>query len=153
MDERSSNEPVIDPEEILEGIQEWVEIETPRHLGEEVNKLVDVVEKSVQALGAVVGAAAFAFAAAPHAAPVAGADMARAEALAVELGEPPAGGSLLELPAAATARDIVGDRRNARYMLASTRHWWPLLGKRCRGWASELPRGLHSLWESHVQRL
>ncbi len=41
MDERSSNEPVIDPEEILEGIQEWVEIETPSHLGEEVNKLVD----------------------------------------------------------------------------------------------------------------
>ena len=54
MDERSSNEPVIDPEEILEGIQEWVEIETPSHLGEEVNKLVDVVEKSVQALGAEV---------------------------------------------------------------------------------------------------
>ena len=54
MDERSSNEPVIDPEEILEGIKEWVEIETPSHLGEEVNKLVDVVEKSVQALGAEV---------------------------------------------------------------------------------------------------
>ena len=54
MDERSSNEPVIDPEEILEGIQRWVEIETPSHLGEEVNKLVDVVEKSVQALGAEV---------------------------------------------------------------------------------------------------
>ena len=54
MDERASNEPVIDPEEILEGIKEWVEIETPSHLGEEVNKLVDVVEKSVQALGAEV---------------------------------------------------------------------------------------------------
>ena len=38
MDERASNEPVIDPEEILEGIQEWVEIETPSHLGEEVNE-------------------------------------------------------------------------------------------------------------------
>ena len=54
MDERASNEPVIDPEEILEGIKEWVEIETPSHLGEEVNKLVDVVEKSVQARGAEV---------------------------------------------------------------------------------------------------
>ena len=53
MDERSSNEPVIDPEEILRD-PEWVEIETPSHLGEEVNKLVDAVEKSVQALGAEV---------------------------------------------------------------------------------------------------
>ena len=51
MDERTSNEPVIDPEEILEGIKSWVDIETPSHLGEEVNKLVDLVEKSMQALG------------------------------------------------------------------------------------------------------
>ena len=51
MDERTSNEPVIDPEEILEGIKTWVDIETPSHLGEEVNKLVDLVEKSMQALG------------------------------------------------------------------------------------------------------
>ena len=47
MDERTSNEPVIDPEEILEGIKTWVDIETPSHLGEEVNKLVDLVEKSI----------------------------------------------------------------------------------------------------------
>ena len=54
MEERTSNEPVIDPEEILEGIKTWVDIETPSHLGEEVNKLVDVVEESMQALGAEI---------------------------------------------------------------------------------------------------
>jgi len=54
MDERASNEPVIDPEEILAGIKTWVEIETPSHEGEEVNKLVDVVEESMQALGAEI---------------------------------------------------------------------------------------------------
>ena len=54
MDEKASNQPVIDPEEILEGIKTWVDIETPSHLGEEVNKLVDVVEKSMQALGAEI---------------------------------------------------------------------------------------------------
>ena len=78
--------------------------------------------------GALVGVMAFAFAAAPRAAPVASAGMERAEAFARALGMPPSEGALLELPAAATARDIVGDRRNARYMLASSRHWWPLLG-------------------------
>jgi len=54
MDERASNEPVIDPEEILAGIKTWVEIETPSHEGEEVNRLVDVVEESMQALGAEI---------------------------------------------------------------------------------------------------
>ena len=50
MDERTSNEPVIDPEEILEGIKTWVDIETPSHLGEEVNKLVDLVENRCRRL-------------------------------------------------------------------------------------------------------
>ena len=54
MDERASNQPVIDPEEILAGIKTWVDIETPSHEGEEVNKLVDLVEKSIQALGAEI---------------------------------------------------------------------------------------------------
>ena len=54
MDSRSSNEPRIDPEEILTGVKTWVEIETPSYHGEEVNKLVDVVEESMQALGAEI---------------------------------------------------------------------------------------------------
>ncbi len=50
----TSNEPIIDAEEILEGIQAWVGIETPSHLGEEVNKLVDLVESQMEALGATI---------------------------------------------------------------------------------------------------
>ena len=40
MDERASNQPVIDPEEILAGIKTWVDIETPSHEGEEPGILV-----------------------------------------------------------------------------------------------------------------
>ena len=54
MDERVSNQPVIDSDEILAGIKTWVDIETPSHKGEEINKLVDLVEKSIQALGAEI---------------------------------------------------------------------------------------------------
>jgi len=50
----TSNEPIIDAEEILEGIQAWVGIETPSHLGQEVNKLVDLVESQMEALGATI---------------------------------------------------------------------------------------------------
>jgi len=35
--------------------------------------------------------------------------------------------AVLELPAAATDHDVVGNRRNAAYMLASTQHWRPIL--------------------------
>ncbi len=49
-----ANRPVIDPEEILEGVRSWVEIETPTYHGDEVNKLVDVVEQSMSALGAEI---------------------------------------------------------------------------------------------------
>ncbi|GIT27304.1 MAG: hypothetical protein CM1200mP41_33480 [Gammaproteobacteria bacterium] len=47
----TSNEPIIDAEEILEGIQAWVGIETPSHLGQEVNKLVDRVESQMESFG------------------------------------------------------------------------------------------------------
>ena len=50
----TSNEPIIDAEEILEGIQAWVGIETPSHLGQEVNKLVDRVESQMESLGAAI---------------------------------------------------------------------------------------------------
>ena len=39
------NEPRIDPEEVLQGIIEWVEIESPSHEAGAVNKVVDLVEK------------------------------------------------------------------------------------------------------------
>ena len=54
MDEKVSNEAVIDAEEILAGIKTWVEIETPSHEAGEVNKLVDLVEKSMRTLGAEI---------------------------------------------------------------------------------------------------
>lgn len=47
------NEPRIDAEEILDGILDWVEVETPTYHGAEVNKLAD----KVQALWAGVGCA------------------------------------------------------------------------------------------------
>ena len=50
----TSNAPIIDAEEILEGIQAWVGIETPSHLGQEVNKLVDRVESQMEVLGAAI---------------------------------------------------------------------------------------------------
>jgi len=46
-----SNVPRIDAAEILEGIRRWVEIETPSHDGKAVNRLVDLVESQVKALG------------------------------------------------------------------------------------------------------
>jgi hypothetical protein len=43
------------------------------------------------------------------------------------LASQPDRGAVLELPAAATDHDVVGNLRNARYMVASTTHWRPLL--------------------------
>lgn len=48
------NAPKIDAEEILDGILEWVEIETPTYHGEEVNKLADRVEDQYAALGCAI---------------------------------------------------------------------------------------------------
>ena len=50
----ATNVPKIDAEEILEGILEWVEIETPTYDADAVNKLVDMVEKNISALGAEI---------------------------------------------------------------------------------------------------
>ncbi len=48
----SSNLPNVDPEEILEGIRQWVEIESPSHDGAAVNVMVDTVEEGLRGLGA-----------------------------------------------------------------------------------------------------
>jgi glutamate carboxypeptidase len=48
------NIPVVDGEEILDGIRQWVEIETPTYEGAAVNVLVDVVEGGMKALGASI---------------------------------------------------------------------------------------------------
>lgn len=75
-----------------------------------------------------VGLVAFAVAAAPRPASVLPVDLGAEMApvyrwLAATSGD----GAVLELPAAVTERDILGDNRNGRYMLASTAHWRPLL--------------------------
>ncbi|MBM3645573.1 MAG: M20 family metallopeptidase [Alphaproteobacteria bacterium] len=47
----STNEPVIDPKEVLEGIVEWIEIESPSHDAVAVNRMVDKVEGQFRDLG------------------------------------------------------------------------------------------------------
>ena len=44
MPDTRKNEPKIDAEEVLNGIVEWVSIESPSHDGTSVNKVVDHVE-------------------------------------------------------------------------------------------------------------
>jgi glutamate carboxypeptidase len=47
----SSNTPAIDPQEILDGILEWVRIESPSHDGVAVNRMVDRVVSDLAPLG------------------------------------------------------------------------------------------------------
>lgn len=47
----ASNEPALDAEEILSGILEWVNIESPSHDGDAVNKVMDLAEKAQRELG------------------------------------------------------------------------------------------------------
>lgn len=51
---KSSNEPTLDADEILAGLLRWVEIESPSHDGEAVNRVVEQVEKEQAALGAKI---------------------------------------------------------------------------------------------------
>ncbi|MEQ8507140.1 MAG: M20/M25/M40 family metallo-hydrolase [Rhodospirillales bacterium] len=51
---QSSNEPTLDADEILAGLLRWVEIESPSHDGEAVNRVVEQVEKEQAALGAKI---------------------------------------------------------------------------------------------------
>ncbi|MCC7276022.1 MAG: M20/M25/M40 family metallo-hydrolase [Alphaproteobacteria bacterium] len=54
MNDASRNEPVISAEEILEGIREWVSIESPSHDAAAVNRMADHVQASLARLGAVI---------------------------------------------------------------------------------------------------
>lgn len=51
-DSTVSNEPRIDADEILQGIVEWVEIESPSHDGVAVNRMVDRVHLDMRAVNA-----------------------------------------------------------------------------------------------------
>ena len=48
------NTPVIDTDEILKGIREWVNIESPSNDGESVNRQVDAVEVGAAKICAVI---------------------------------------------------------------------------------------------------
>ncbi|MBL8672225.1 MAG: M20/M25/M40 family metallo-hydrolase [Alphaproteobacteria bacterium] len=52
MKKTQRNEPVIDPEEILEGIRGWVAVESPSHDAAAVNRMVDLAGKDMAAIGA-----------------------------------------------------------------------------------------------------
>ena len=48
------NTPVIDTDEILKGIREWVNIVSPSNDGESINRQVDAVEVGAAKIGAVI---------------------------------------------------------------------------------------------------
>ena len=50
MNDDAKNDPVIDAEEILEGVLRWVEIESPSHEADAVNQMVDHVEEGLAVL-------------------------------------------------------------------------------------------------------
>lgn len=51
MSETSSNRPVLDADELLAGIREWVEIESPTTDAASVNRMVDKVQADFSAIG------------------------------------------------------------------------------------------------------
>jgi hypothetical protein len=77
------------------------------------------------AIALVVGAA---LAAAPHPTAATAAGLGRDAPEAYRwLARHQAAGTIVEVPAAATEDDVIGNHRNARYMVASTIHWRPLV--------------------------
>jgi len=54
MSEKSANLPKVDADEILEGIDRWVEIESPSYQGETVNRMADLVEDGMRTIGAEI---------------------------------------------------------------------------------------------------
>jgi glutamate carboxypeptidase len=54
MSEKSANLPKVDAAEILEGINSWVEIESPSYQGETVNRMADLVEDGMRTIGAEI---------------------------------------------------------------------------------------------------
>ena len=51
MNKPASNLPALDADEILTGIIEWVDIESPSHDGVAVNRMVDRVKNEAETLG------------------------------------------------------------------------------------------------------
>lgn len=51
MDDSRSNLPPLDAEEILKGVIDWVDIESPSHDGVAVNRMVDRVQSEAQTMG------------------------------------------------------------------------------------------------------
>ncbi|MBC7135824.1 MAG: M20 family metallopeptidase, partial [Oceanibaculum nanhaiense] len=54
MNDIASNQPRIDAEEILHGIRRWVEVESPSHDAAAVNRMADLVEADMRAIGATI---------------------------------------------------------------------------------------------------
>jgi glutamate carboxypeptidase len=52
MNDTATNQPVLDPDEILAGIREWVEIESPTTDAAAVNRMVDKVQADFAGIGA-----------------------------------------------------------------------------------------------------
>ena len=98
----------------------------------------------------VVGLGAFLLAGAPQPAPVSAAGLSADSmrpAYKLLRNRPRAGGTL-ELPASVTPNDILGNYRNARYMMASTLHWQPLLNG-----VTGHPPALADFYDSLTRRL
>lgn len=74
----------------------------------------------------LTGLAVFASAPEPH--PAMAAHLSGDDAAVYRwLAEQPEGGAVLEIPGQSTEQDVIGNRRNGRYMVASTIHWRPIL--------------------------
>ncbi len=51
MSEKNANLPKVNADEILDGIDRWVEIESPSYQGETVNRMADLVEDGMRTIG------------------------------------------------------------------------------------------------------
>jgi len=84
--------------------------------------------RGARAAAALVLALACAVVAAPRPSPVLEAQLGDATPAVYRwLAEQPGPGAVLEIPGSAIDGDLVGNLRNAEYMLASTAHWRPLV--------------------------
>ncbi|MBI3708309.1 MAG: M20/M25/M40 family metallo-hydrolase [Proteobacteria bacterium] len=50
----ATNQPIIDADEILDGIRQWVEVESPSHDAVAVNRMADMVATDLRAIGAAI---------------------------------------------------------------------------------------------------
>jgi len=54
MPDHASNQPLIDQQELIDGIIEWISHETPTYEAEAVNRLADLVQLQFETIGAVI---------------------------------------------------------------------------------------------------